>query len=675
MPSAPIDCAGCNERKRGKDVFFYPVTSIRDPLASINILRLGDNKRKVSLPPLEELSPNKRICKSCYHKLMYQPTEKPEYDDTPDNSYFRKASFSHQACIFKCPSPNDLVTVSAKNRYKLLVVYSLVTKNESRWCRSHSQTDESFWPFVKRINTPLQHEDILSLSVLLSELHQRAQHSSTEMFDIDQPDSDNISDANFFKWIGFSKSNFRQIFAYTRQIKPINLAVFLCKLRHSLPNHLIGDIFNISTSSVANYIASAREDLLQQLVPIMINCHSREVLSNHCTTIARTLFDVQSDQICLAWDATYRLIQKSANYLAQRQFFSMHKKLPLHKVMVGITSDGFIAYAFGPYRSNLDDAQILDDCLHRYHDQLNILQTGDVFIMDRGFRDVVPELQSDQYGFRPFTPAMANGRPLTTTEANQSRHVTKVRYIVEQAFGRLKKRFKFFAIPAHNGSLKHDFELLTVAFSLMNLFHQPITSDNQDSEQILQIMMAKKNSPNLLQVLVETRRLIRHQVSFVQLDSTEHQIETIFPQLTIDELRLISLGSYQIRNSLSYLAEHVQANDGVFQIAIFDSSQRRSVLPILYSEFGINVHQPLLLKSKLHSRFRGAKEHCQFILVDQSLSGVDAIVGTFCNCECGSRTVGVCSHVMTIIYYLSYGHSFPVHIPNSFMSHLSVTSV
>lgn len=674
MPSPHVDCVGCEERRRGNDSVYYSVTSVRDLLTSINKLRSGINKRKVSLPPLQEndLTSNKRICKSCYEKVKHMPTE--EFDDTPDNTMFRKSPYSHHQCIFKCPFPEDLVTVTAKHRYELLVVYSLLTKDESRWCRFHSQSNESFWPYVKKISTPLQTDDIQSLPMMLSKLHQKAKSSSTGLFEYDQPDSENIDDITFSKWIGFSKTDFRIILAYTHQSKPIQLAVFLTKIRHSLPNNLLADIFGISTTSVANYLAVVRDDLLQNLVPIMINCHSRDTLSNHCTTFARTLFDVQPDQICLAWDATYRLIQKSANYLAQRQFFSMHKKLPLHKVMLGITADGFIAYVFGPYRSNLDDAEILDDCLYRYPDKLDILQAGDVFVMDRGFRDVVPELRNNR-GFRPFTPAMAHGRSLTTAEANQSRHVTKVRYIVEQAFGRLKKRFRFFAVPAHNGALKHDFDLLTIAFSLMNLFHRPITSDNNDSDQILQLMMAKKNSPNLLQTLVEERRLIRQQVSFVRLDSTEHNIQTMFPQLSIDELRLISLGSYQIRNSVSYLAEHVQANDGIFQIAVFDSSQRRSVQPINYQEFGFNIQQPLLIKSKLHSRFRGAKEHTQFVLIDQSLTGVDAVVGYFCNCECGSRTVGVCSHLMTIIYYLSYAHSHPVHIPNAFMSHLSVTSL
>lgn len=56
-----------------------------------------------------------------------------------------------------------------------------------------------------------------------------------------------------------------------------------------------------------------------------------------------------------------------------------------------------------------------------------------------------------------------------------SRFVIKVRWIIEQVFGR--KNSKFFALPAHNTTLFHDFESLLIAFALLNLFHKSILSD------------------------------------------------------------------------------------------------------------------------------------------------------------------------------------------------------
>ncbi len=58
-----------------------------------------------------------------------------------------------------------------------------------------------------------------------------------------------------------------------------------------------------------------------------------------------------------------------------------------------------------------------------------------------------------------------------------SRVVTKIRFVVEQVFGKLKKRFKYFANPANNSLLDHDFEILQIAFSLMNMFHKPTITD------------------------------------------------------------------------------------------------------------------------------------------------------------------------------------------------------
>lgn len=61
---------------------------------------------------------------------------------------------------------------------------------------------------------------------------------------------------------------------------------------------------------------------------------------------------------------------------------------------------------------------------------------------------------------------------LDTLEANSLQFVTKERWIIEQVFGRLKKKFKIFALPAHNATLEHDYEALLIAFALLNLFHE-----------------------------------------------------------------------------------------------------------------------------------------------------------------------------------------------------------
>jgi len=61
-------------------------------------------------------------------------------------------------------------------------------------------------------------------------------------------------------------------------------------------------------------------------------------------------------------------------------------------------------------------------------------------------------------------------REIDTFECNIIRFITKIRWMVEQVFGRLKKKFKIFAIPAHNTTLDKDYDSLLIAFALLNLF-------------------------------------------------------------------------------------------------------------------------------------------------------------------------------------------------------------
>lgn len=75
----------------------------------------------------------------------------------------------------------------------------------------------------------------------------------------------------------------------------------------------------------------------------------------------------------------------------------------------------------------------------------------------------------------------------------------------------------------------------------------------------------------------------------------------------------------------------------------------------------------------MKSRFRSTKNHHIFVLVDKSKSGRDSIVEYFCTCETGSRTVGCCSHVMTVIWYLGYGQYNEIHIPNANITNVSIT--
>ena len=94
----------------------------------------------------------------------------------------------------------------------------------------------------------------------------------------------------------------------------------------------------------------------------------------------------------------------------------------------------------GPNKVTLNDAAIVKGVLKDSH-LLALLRPDDVLVVDRGFRDSVEHMQ--RLGYRVEMPAMLNGRkPLPTEEANQSRRVTKVRWVVEAIHGIVGGRFK-----------------------------------------------------------------------------------------------------------------------------------------------------------------------------------------------------------------------------------------
>ena len=664
--ASPAQCLGCDARKKSGERF-YDINS----LDQLNRLRTRPNKRtRVDLEELDELAPDSKICKLCYNVLAYTPVARIIHDDTPDLSFYRQAPFSHDGCVFTCKSPIDLVSVSPIQRFKLLMEYKVYTKAKSRMCRSHV-LEENWWPRVKHIETPVV--DFKKVADLMFELHHKfASGQPTTHFDAKNPDSDWIDDESFQKWTGHTKEEFGTICSYAPSCEPVHVAVFLVKLRTSLANCQIATLFGISKSTVADYIAKCRGDLLVNAVPVFLNNHSRATLASHITPIARGLFDVADGTVFIVWDGGYRYMQKSANFAGQREFWSCQKKLALDKVMLGACPDGFIAYLFGPYAAKDNDATILEDCFERFP-ELATLQPNDIMMADRGFRDVVDDMESR--GFTMLIPKGTGPSQVETLVANHNRFVTKNRWIVESTFGRAKKKYRFVALPAHNGSLKHDYEVVQIVFALLNMFHTPIESDVGRQVDIIRTMKARMHVPNRLQRLVHDLKLNTKRVIFrdvVVEELSDEQLVPLedptvrvmrFPTLSEDDLYMISCGTYQRANCEGYYAEHTATNGGIFNVLRFDPPAR-SPFRIDYANWDIEVEQPMLFKAKMASRFRSAQHHYQFVVTDGSKTGRDAIIELYCTCESGARTVGCCSHIMCILWYMGLAHASPISIPN-----------
>lgn len=167
------------------------------------------------------------------------------------------------------------------------------------------------------------------------------------------------------------------------------------------------------------------------------------------------------------------------------------------------------------------------------------------------------------------------------------------------------------------------------------------------------------SKPNLLKDIFDAKRI-------VSCFTTASNLER-FPELSKSQLVLISLGTYQVRMAISYYFHTIKERP----LSIKQFTRRLN-----YSEFGISVECPWLIRASIRSRYRSGKTYRVYILCDLSLNGPSTIKEYYCTCIVGSRTAGCCSHVMTLIWHLGWGryyrgHQEPASMLNAFTARIA----
>src|SRR5581483_7867732 len=107
-----------------------------------------------------------------------------------------------------------------------------------------------------------------------------------------------------------------------------------------------------------------------------------------------------------------------------------------------------------------------------------------------------------------------------------------------------------------------------------------------------------------------------------------------FPKLTEADLRYIILGSYQRRMAESYVKEHM-AGTGKYEFQVCNDND-----------------MPGLLRVNVQSRHKRKTAYKVYIRYEPNGEGCDGINGYMCRCKVGTRTVGTCSHVASVLWYL-----------------------
>ncbi|CAG5038929.1 unnamed protein product [Parnassius apollo] len=179
------------------------------------------------------------------------------------------------------------------------------------------------------------------------------------------------------------------------------------------------------------------------------------------------------------------------------------------------------------------DAPIEDGPFHYFFHQ------GDVFILDRGFRDSIPLIET--YGYDAHMPPNKRRQDtqLSTDQANKSRLITMVRWVVETINGRFKRDFKIFRNRVFNKHVPHIFE----DFRFAAAYFQDPYEDSPYTEDFIEIINRNIQRPNRLAEYVEENNLNRQRVTFHRMTANDPEVEN-FPQLTVEDLIKFSICTY-----------------------------------------------------------------------------------------------------------------------------------
>lgn len=367
----------------------------------------------------------------------------------------------------------------------------------------------------------------------------------------------------------------------------------------------------------------------------------------------------------LVCDGTYIFVEKSQNYVHQKKTYNAMKKRNFVKVMNIVACDGTIVYSIAPFPAVQNDAKILEHILKETI-MLDNLLPGDILLLDRGFRDVVNLLEGR--GIVAKMPAFVQSSDkkgqLNTQQANRSRLVTALRFVVETRNGHLKSIWKMFDTNWCSYAQAHLPDDVEICSALINKYYATFESNTGIAPRAADSMLAKMNDENLLGNVITSDFKTKFK------DFTLFENFAALPTMAKDRLFWVSLGNYQIRQAVSYTQMHLNQNNNYFKVWVCPDEICHQYFPWCF----VNDQDPALFMMKLSSRFQSNVTRRTFLLMDRRIidenDTVDerSVLGYYCDCYNGWRTVGCCSHITTLIMFLLVTKGNDLGNPSAFLN-------
>ena len=606
--------------------------------------------------PAADFANDSRVCISCLTILSREVQLENDPTCTKLNVIHSPANGS---CLV-CRRNGNLVRLSRNARTDIFLQINIFVVNNVQCCPEHLDANgylsKVLYPGLQYFS---RHYKLTGqeLNDFLQTIRTTVQHPPRDF-----TKDDSFTDEEFALISPVTKDQMNEILGFCDPV-PINesfryvtkrdLLAFFCKLRQGLSDDFIKLIFNYSSrQAVSLAISLVRRSLMLRFVPenIGLNAITREqCVEQHVTDFANTLYneDVNNRKIIVNIDGTYCYVEKSSNFQALRQSYSMHKGRHLVKPVLVVAPDGYIVDIHGPFFSDArnNDAAILQ---HEFENDAGALREwlGEdaIVIVDRGYRDILPLLE--QLGIDAHMPAVLHRgqSQLSTRDANDSRLITKTRWIVEARNGHLRLIFKFFkdVIPFHHINHLRDFYL--IAGAIINKYRDRIIMQEATVE-LAQEMLRRSQMPNQVQAIVQQQNLARKFAIWNHLNENHFPD---FPILDLNYLKDLTVGIYQINLAPSYIQDKL----------------RRDETEIL--EVDENENEAGFLRFRIFSRFRNATRYQLWIKYRQiGELEEEPIKGYYCTCKTGARTLGTCAHIASVLWYLGYArHQANVKYPS-----------
>lgn len=564
----------------------------------------------------------------------------------------RAANTSRHCMINNCRNI-QLTQMPISIKVYLLSYFNIYIPESARICESHLQNMS-----VEQLSQNMWNEQLEFTAAHVLDIIQTYTKALEQKTILNMQNLNDVSPKDLRFWTGLNHEQFHQLLDQTPSLRResrspnLDLGVYLCKIRSGEPSTRIGTTFGISESSVNRKVHQVRRHLLTDFVPMHIGLDhiTREEVINRNRIIPNYIFgNEDSPHALLICDGTYIYIEKSSNFFYQRCTYSLHKYRNLIKPFLIVCADGHIVDITGPYAATTSDADILALVMENHGEPIEdgafhyLFEENDVLILDRGFRDAIPI--TEEYGYNAFMPPTRRRgeTQLTTEEANKSRTITICRWVIEAINGRFKRDFKIFRHRSFNRASRNTFNDFKIAGALINCFQEPY-ADSQYTNEFIEAIRVNLHKPNLLADYVIQRNLNRQRVTFERMEA-DNQHLTDFPQLSYEELILISVGTYHVKLARSYCSEHVKRT-GVYEIEYYRQTEQ--------IRFSNEQNTQTLIRCKIQSRHVRNKTYYTYILYDSNVQGRSAIKEYYCSCIHGRRTLGSCAHVISILYYLGW---------------------